>query len=69
VSEGTVDGIHIKDLTIRGKQRWPSYLKGGKVSGITFENITIGGRKAGRAEIDLRTQGNVSNVTFEMAAP
>ena len=65
VSEGTVEGIHIQDFTVRGKQRWPSYLKGGTVRGITFENVIVGGRKAGRTEIDLKTQGNVSNVTFK----
>lgn len=61
-TEGAVEGIHIRDLTVRGKQRWPSFLKGGKIKGITFENITIGGRKA---EIDVRTQGNVSSVQFK----
>ncbi len=41
---GTFKNITIKNMTIRGRQRFDSYLKGGHICGIRFENLTIDGK-------------------------
>jgi hypothetical protein len=62
---GTCSGITLKDITIRGRQLYSSYIKGGTVTGISFENVTIGGQCVKQnADIGLQAQGSVAPVTY-----
>lgn len=52
-------------MHVAGSQMSKSYLRGGTIRGVQFENLTVGGicvEDGGR--IDLRTAGEVSNVTY-----
>lgn len=56
-TDGTFKNIIIKNMAIRGRQRFDSYIKGGQVSGIRFENLTIDGKCVQDSkQIGLQTQ-------------
>jgi hypothetical protein len=58
---GTCSGITIKDVVVRGNQKFPSYLKGGAVSNISIENVIIGGKCVSMdSDIGLQVQGSVA---------
>ncbi len=64
-TKGRYDNITIKDLTVRGRQRFKSYLSGGDFSNITLENVTIGGKAITCDEdIDLHSGGNVESIVY-----
>lgn len=65
---GTFKNITIKNMAIRGRQMFDSYLKGGDISGIRFENLTIGGKcVSSPQDIHLQTAGPVGEIKFQCA--
>ncbi len=61
---GNANNITIKDVTVKGKQLYSSYIKG-NVSGITIQNVSIAGETIQQdADIDLQTDGNVDDVKY-----
>lgn len=64
-TSGQIENIEIQNVTLRGKQKWPSYLDG-NINGIHFKNITIDNQPILRPEdIGLQTKGSVTNITFQ----
>lgn len=61
---GTCKNITIKNVTVKGRQLYSSYLKG-TVSGINIENVVINGScVSDNTSIDLKTQGAADPVNY-----
>lgn len=61
---GSCSNITIKNVTVKGRQLYSSYLKG-TVSGIKIENVVINGScVSDNASISLATQGAVEPVSY-----
>ncbi len=65
-SRGTYRGITIKDMWVRGEQRFKSYLSGGKISDIVFENVSISGKVIDcDKDIDLHVNGEIHPILYK----
>ncbi len=64
-TEGRVEDVVIRNVSIRGKQKFDSFLQGGTIDGVQFQSLEIGDKRVRKAsDIDLKTQGEVSGVSF-----
>lgn len=64
-SKGIVRNFTLKNIYVKGKQLFKSYMAGGTISGFSLENVLIDGVCISKdADIDLQKAGNVSPVTY-----
>lgn len=62
---GTVRDITLRRIRIDGAQGWPSYLNGGTIANITFDQVTMGGSCVdGPQKLALQTTGTVSGTRY-----
>lgn len=63
---GNYSGIKISNMSVRGEQRFKSYLSGGVINGVEIENLTINSERiTSDKQIDLHTGGTIGAIVYK----